>query len=183
MNSGDVSRAALEGVRGLGERGTLALLIWRDEATVEAGRSVRVTETDVGAASRALHARWSGEDARMSARLAGLADALEQELAALAVRAACPDARLSEAAARHRQALTDVCYLRLGTHGASGGAPSTPRSAASSAKASGPACPRCGGAMVKRWARAGSTADSYFLSCAAYPACSGARPLRRRRTR
>lgn len=40
-----------------------------------------------------------------------------------------------------------------------------------------PACPLCGGRMVKRIAKRGANAGKAFWGCAAYPACSGARPM------
>ncbi|HSD38660.1 MAG TPA: restriction endonuclease [Rhodocyclaceae bacterium] len=40
-------------------------------------------------------------------------------------------------------------------------------------QASEPACPRCGGAMVKRIAKQGSNAGGSFWGCSGYPACRG----------
>ncbi|EKT4503858.1 TPA: topoisomerase DNA-binding C4 zinc finger domain-containing protein [Pseudomonas putida] len=43
----------------------------------------------------------------------------------------------------------------------------------------GQECPRCGGAMTARYARAmnNGIAQSVFLSCLNFPACRGTRPL------
>lgn len=40
-----------------------------------------------------------------------------------------------------------------------------------------PACPKCGGAMVKRVARQGSNAGNEFWGCSKFPACRGIRAL------
>lgn len=40
-----------------------------------------------------------------------------------------------------------------------------------------PACPVCGGSMVKRTARKGLKAGVTFLGCSRYPGCRGTRPL------
>jgi Predicted endonuclease distantly related to archaeal Holliday junction resolvase and Mrr-like restriction enzymes len=40
-----------------------------------------------------------------------------------------------------------------------------------------PACPKCGGAMVKRVARQGSNAGNEFWGCSQFPACKGVRGL------
>lgn len=37
------------------------------------------------------------------------------------------------------------------------------------------ACPKCGGAMVRRTAKSGSNAGNEFWGCAKYPACRGIR--------
>ncbi|NMF98951.1 topoisomerase DNA-binding C4 zinc finger domain-containing protein [Aromatoleum toluolicum] len=37
------------------------------------------------------------------------------------------------------------------------------------------ACPKCGGAMVRRTAKSGSNAGNEFWGCAKYPACRGVR--------
>lgn len=39
-----------------------------------------------------------------------------------------------------------------------------------------PACPRCGGAMIRRTARRGARAGRPFMGCARYPTCQGTRP-------
>jgi len=38
-------------------------------------------------------------------------------------------------------------------------------------------CPRCGGQMIKRMARKGRNAGSYFWGCGRYPVCKGTRPI------
>lgn len=43
--------------------------------------------------------------------------------------------------------------------------------------ADSPACPACGKGMVLRMARKGARAGARFWGCAAYPRCTGARPL------
>lgn len=48
--------------------------------------------------------------------------------------------------------------------------PGTPQSAAV-------ACPRCGQPMVKRMARRGRNAGSYFFGCSRYPVCKGTRNI------
>jgi restriction system protein len=40
-----------------------------------------------------------------------------------------------------------------------------------------PTCPNCGGEMVRRTARRGSTSGRQFWGCASFPACRGARPI------
>lgn len=45
------------------------------------------------------------------------------------------------------------------------------------AQASEPACPRCGGAMIKRIAKQGSNAGGSFWGCSGYPACRGIRAI------
>jgi DNA-binding helix-hairpin-helix protein with protein kinase domain len=42
--------------------------------------------------------------------------------------------------------------------------------------ASTPACPRCGGPMIRRTARRGVRAGRLFMGCARYPTCRGTRP-------
>jgi restriction system protein len=39
-----------------------------------------------------------------------------------------------------------------------------------------PACPRCGGAMIKRIAKQGANAGKPFWGCSSYPECRGIRP-------
>lgn len=39
-----------------------------------------------------------------------------------------------------------------------------------------PACPACGGPMVRRVARRGANPGAHFGGCACYPACEGTRP-------
>jgi len=39
--------------------------------------------------------------------------------------------------------------------------------------ATGPACPVCGSAMVRREAKRGTNAGSYFWGCATFPKCKG----------
>jgi restriction system protein len=46
---------------------------------------------------------------------------------------------------------------------------------AAKAAASGPHCPACGGAMVRRKATRGANAGSEFWGCSGYPACQGTR--------
>lgn len=53
-----------------------------------------------------------------------------------------------------------------------GGAAQQPSPATTSAV---PACPKCGGAMVKRVAKKGSQAGNEFWGCANFPACRGVR--------
>lgn len=39
------------------------------------------------------------------------------------------------------------------------------------------ACPRCGGAMVKRVAKQGANAGKAFWGCTSYPQCRGVRAI------
>lgn len=39
------------------------------------------------------------------------------------------------------------------------------------------ACPKCGSSMIKRKAKQGPNAGSYFLGCSAFPICRGARDI------
>ena len=43
--------------------------------------------------------------------------------------------------------------------------------------ASEPACPKCGGAMVRRVAKKGANSGGAFLGCASYPKCRGVREV------
>lgn len=45
------------------------------------------------------------------------------------------------------------------------------------AQANEPACPRCGGAMIKRIAKQGANAGGSFWGCSGYPACRGIRAI------
>jgi restriction system protein len=44
-------------------------------------------------------------------------------------------------------------------------------------EAAPPACPKCGGEMVRRLAKRGANAGNAFWGCTGYPKCSGARSI------
>lgn len=178
----DLSRPALEAVQGIGERGIVALLLWRDAATAAIDRSLEIEPSAITTAFEELNAVSLAEQERRKHRLNRLADELTAILDAMSVRSALPDGRLSAAIDAYQQAVADLRHLGLAedqmriqpTPAAKTFAPKVRRPG-------GSACPACGGSMVKRWARGGVSPARYFLGCANYPLCTGSRPMKSRK--
>ena len=178
----DLDRAALEAVRGMGERGIVALLLWRDDAVVRIGRSVTPDPSAIAGAFDERRIRSFEDEARREERLVRLAAELDAALDELAVRAGSEDRRLEAVVDAYRRSLSDLRHLGLSEHDAPADQASVAQTSASKPRRSGTAaCPVCGGAMSKRWARGGPNPNSFFLGCSNYPACSGSRSLRPRR--
>jgi len=180
----DISRDALKTVHGIGEKGIVALLLWRDVVTVEAERKTKADPQKIAVAFEDARARQLDEDTRRKRKLTRLAIELDTALDELAARARLPDRRLDAAIVAYQQALADLRHLGLPEHGE--GARPAPVQLKSITKPGPPrrggaGCPVCGSAMVKRWARSGSAPGSSFLGCSAYPACTGSRSLRSRK--
>ena len=183
-HAGHLSRATLEAVSGVGEKSIVALLLWRDVAAVAAGRRATLEPLALAAESEDLRIRLDSEMELRRRGLDRLASETDAALDALLTRAGLPDSRLEAAVAAHRQATADLRLLGLSEHDIVVGTPPVATGSNSAPRPRlrpGMGCPVCGGPMVKRWARTGSSPGSLFLGCSAYPACTGSRPLGSRR--
>lgn len=181
-NAADLTRTALAAVHGMGEKGIVALLLWRDISAVGIEQKTTLDPAEISAACEELQNCARQDEANREQKLMRLADKLHAALDELAVRAKSPDERLLAAVGAYQQALADLTYLGLPEDGHSTAPkPIAQTSHPKTLKGGGTACPLCGGPMVKRWARTGLSPSRFFLGCSAYPSCRGSRPLRSRR--
>ncbi|MBP2513767.1 topoisomerase DNA-binding C4 zinc finger domain-containing protein [Sphingomonas sp. PvP018] len=177
----DLSRAALEAVHGVGERGIVSLLLWHACTAVEIGTMVRLDPAAVAAAVEDIRRRSLEKEADRERRLVRLASELDVALDDLASRASLPDRRLEEAMREYQQTRADLHHLGLRKDGtavplaSNASKPAQKRHGAARA-----ACPVCGGPMVRRWPKSGASSNGSFLGCLSYPACTGARQLKPR---
>lgn len=178
--AGDLELDALIRVRGIGDRGTASLLLWRDMQAVAIARNVAIAPGEVEAASKTLAEEWARRRAIAEERLRRLVRSLDLTVDALAQRAAAADPRLAQAMRDHNQTLLDLSHL--GFDAVTNGRVRRPPAPAPkpSKVRKGTTCPSCGGPMTRRWARAGSSPNRFFLGCSDYPRCTGTRPLRRK---
>lgn len=196
----DVNSGRLIGVPGFGEVNMRTLLDWR--AKLEKRFTYR---PDLTAADHAAIARIRAQTESKCAPLRSRLVAGPQNLSMLAsrLRQSKPedDVILARAIRQRDQARRDLEFLGFPvpnvpapqtsrsppsfsptvSKGASSStsprpvpAPSPGTSAGTSAAAS---CPRCGQQMIKRLARKGRNAGSYFWGCSRYPVCKGTRNI------
>lgn len=189
-NAGQLSRTSLKKLPGIGERIIASALLWRDETSVAIRRAATVPAAEIAAAEKEASTRRRDHEAASAARIERHADELARALDDVARLASREERHIAEAAAAFDQAVADIRFLGLSDVASQPVVPAArpsiptkpagPAKPAKPAKSGGASCPTCGGAMVRRWARGGSSPGSYFLGCRAYPACTGSRPLKKR---
>ncbi|MEO9132311.1 MAG: hypothetical protein ABI240_14020 [Sphingomonas sp.] len=189
ITAADVSRQSLEALRGLGERAIVAMILWRDALAVHTGRQAIIPAADVAAASSIIDQKYQLKLRICEKTLDRMVRELEHTLDDVASKAWQRDADLDAARFAFDQAAMDLRFLGLSKPSppAAGHAvhimaalSKTRAHANTRAKAkAGKNCPKCGGAMIKRWPRVGTRATQPFLGCVKYPACSGSRRTRK----
>lgn len=176
-NAADVDPVNIRAVGGISERAATALMLWRNTTASSIECEVKVRPGDVIAEKARMMEEWRREDASIEDRIRSMNADLERDVQMLLARASQPDARMDEAITRYAQAEADLDHLGIDKPVVNSQRAQSPKT--KSGKAFRTACPDCGGPMVKRWARAGSSLQRYFLGCARYPSCSGSKPIRR----
>lgn len=198
----NIKDGSIQNVPGVGNKLSEKLLEWRKKLEGQF-----VYRPDVTALDRAaiLQARVKAETKAGPLRAKLIAG--PQNLSLLATRlrqiATSEDAVLARAKLQRDQAKCDLDYLGIAVPHvptaptappagstayrstaqpapapASWRSPPAPaRPAPSPAASTGVTCPRCGQAMVKRQARRGRNAGSYFFGCSRYPVCKGTRNI------
>ena len=189
VTAADLSRGSLEALDGVGERTIVALLLWRDALAVSVGRRVMVSPDEVAAIGAEARRRHRAEIAASERILDAMARELERAIADLTVMAGRRDAELEEAGLAFGRTAAEL--RRLGPISPpSGAAPvdvvsalkvATAALSSSAKRKRRGGCPRCGAAMVKRWAGSGAASNRPFMGCTSFPGCTGTRPLRRRK--
>ncbi len=176
----DLTLDTLSGVRGIGDRGTAALLLWRDMQAIAIARRTTVSPEEVDAASKAMTEEWARRRIIAEERLHRLVCSLDQAVDALRGRAEVGDPRLAKAMHDHAQALLDLSHLGLNVVATKRDRRPVVPAPKPAKLRKGTSCPSCGGPMTKRWARGGTSPNRFFLGCSDYPRCTGTRPLRRK---
>lgn len=193
----DATRAKLGAVGAIGEAAIVSVLLWRGSVAARAARTCLVSSEAIADARRRIEARQRAELIDIERKLDREARALERLLDDVGTRARRRDPILDAALTEFEEASADLTHLDLPVPVGSGGV--LAGNASAPAPARGPktvggkttgklkskrntsaarGCPLCGAPMVKRWARAGTSPNRYFLGCSRYPACTGSRPLR-----
>jgi DNA-binding helix-hairpin-helix protein with protein kinase domain len=184
----------IQNVPGVGDKLSDRLLEWRRKLESQFVYRPNLTALDQSAI---LQARVKAETKAAPLRAKLIAG--PQNLTILAARmrqiASSEDAVLARAAQHRDQARADLEYLGIPVPSVSTASPTqtTPRtappppspswrqppptSARPSTSTVGVTCPRCGSQMVKRLAKRGRNAGSYFWGCSRYPTCKGTRNI------
>ena len=196
VTAAQLKPVTLAAVKGLGAAATAALLVWRDRVAAERRRALHCSVAALPDARSAIAARV----AEIEAAAAGAVRDLERAVATTRDLARLPDGPFSDALAARDQAVADLHYLCFPVPGVGAASAAQPTAAfllhlATSpsvragkgsarpklkAKSNAKGCPKCGGPVVKRWARSGPSANGYFLGCQAYPSCTGSRSIGKR---
>lgn len=176
-NAAEVDPVNIRVVAGISERAATALMLWRNATASSIECEVTVRPGDVALEKARMVEEWRREDASIGDRMGSMKADLERDIGMLLTRASQPDPRMDEAIARYWQAEADLDHLGIDKPVVKAKRAPSPKTKIR--KGSRTACPDCGGPMVKRWARAGSSPQRYYLGCARYPSCSGSRPIRR----
>ncbi len=192
----DIRQGHISNVPGVGVKLSEKLLDWRKQLeskfvyrpNLSALDHARIRQARINSEAKASPLR-----AKLSAgpnNLSSLASRIKQV-------AVANDATLERAARARQQAITDLEFLGIPIPHVSHGSASPSRlaptlirpttspntQALKTQPASKPssstqvACPRCGSGMVKRLAKRGRNAGSYFWGCSRYPVCKGTKNI------
>jgi DNA-binding helix-hairpin-helix protein with protein kinase domain len=198
----DVTWSKVLSLPGFWEASARPLLEWRLKLEKRFVYRPDVTAADDAAAAQ-VRRQCEIKAAPLRARLAAGAQNLTVLAARMRQTASREDLVVVRAKQNRDQATRDLEYLRIplpelpaaqssvsGATTSPGGPPASPVAALPSSSAAplvvlGPAasaaalgaCPRCGQKMVKRQARLGRNAGSYFWGCSRYPTCKGTRSI------
>jgi DNA-binding helix-hairpin-helix protein with protein kinase domain len=182
----------IQNVPGVGNKLSDRLLEWRRKLEAQFVYRPELSALD---RSAILQARVKAETKAGPLRAKLIAG--PQDLTLLAARmrqiASSEDAVLARAAQNRDQAKADLEYLGIPIPNVptSSASPSSQRTASAApslwrapppvstrpSTSVGVTCPRCGSQMVKRLAKRGRNAGSYFWGCSRYPICKGTRNI------
>lgn len=171
-SAADVSTASLAHSSALGERATMALLLWRDGLAARADRELATVDgvRPIAADTEGLYRARIADAERALRRDASNLERLLDEVASAAKRG---DSSVDAARVALAQASIDLRYLGLPLPALSTGTRARPAKKGSK-KGTTTGCPKCGGTMIRRpMPPSGRT----MLGCTSYPACRGTRPL------
>jgi len=181
VSAADIHRTALERIPAIGEQVTINLIIWRDGMRADFDRRIVVDPVALEQASTTIREKAREGAAAIKQTLIRKAGKLDRALDDVVKLTQVRDPLIEAAVKSVNRAKAELRHLGLEVPRGWSTKPDTvvAKSNSIGKKAKGPLCPLCGRGMVKRWARAGSSPNRYFFGCAAYPRCSGSRPIRR----
>lgn len=191
----DIVHSRIMAVPGFGEASARPLVEWRDKVARRFVYRAQPSPAELQEVQRIRQSCASQAGQLRMTLLKGATD-LQYAGANFLSRSKTPDPAISRAYTEREQARADLLFLGItvpkvilpvpprqlppkpSRHIPAIPLRSTYKPVSSGrSKASTTTCPTCGGRMVKRLARRGRNAGSYFWGCAAYPRCRGTRSI------
>ena len=177
----DITRSNILAVPGFGEANSHGLLEWRAKLERKFTYNTQPNDSDRREFAR-IRAIIEAKAIPLRRKLIAGAQNLEAAAKRTILSTSKPDPVLARVHAQRVQAKVDLEFLGIpiltpNTHAR---VPSTRQpvftsSSSTSGKSASVSCPRCGSSMVKRLAKRGRNAGSYFWGCSRFPACKGTR--------